>query len=89
MSIDKKKEPKAIEALQRPGFYVEEDSLPWRDVFKEFGSNEAGVCLAGGRHKEGLTQKKAVRNDRNTTKAYIRNGERQTSHRQKNGHSAR
>ncbi len=48
---------KAIEALQKLGFSVEENSLPWRDAFKEFKSNEAGSCLAGGRHKEGLTQK--------------------------------
>lgn len=32
------------------------DSIPWREAFKEFEGNESGTSLAGGRHKEGLTQ---------------------------------
>ncbi|MEA2060185.1 MAG: helix-turn-helix transcriptional regulator [Thermodesulfobacteriota bacterium] len=33
------------------------ESIPWRDAFpKELIENESGTCLAGARHKEGLTQ---------------------------------
>lgn len=47
---------KAVELLQKLDFYVEDESIPWRDAFKEFRDNDSGSCLAGGRHKEGLTQ---------------------------------
>ncbi|MBF0230059.1 MAG: helix-turn-helix transcriptional regulator [Desulfamplus sp.] len=50
---------KAICALQSLGFHDTSDSIPWREAFpKELIENESGNCLAGARHKEGLTQVK-------------------------------
>jgi DNA-binding XRE family transcriptional regulator len=54
---DKQKE--AIAALKKLGFNNAGNtppSIPWREAFKEFEGNEPGTSLAGGRHKEGLTQ---------------------------------
>lgn len=52
------KQEEAIAALEKLGFSNTGDSpaTPWRDAFKEFEGNEHGTSLAGGRHKEGLTQ---------------------------------
>ncbi len=48
---------KAISTLQSLGFSDVSDSISWRDAFpKELIENEPGTCLAGARHKEGLTQ---------------------------------
>ncbi|OEU64506.1 MAG: transcriptional regulator [Desulfobacterales bacterium S5133MH16] len=49
---------KAIEALKSLGFVNVSDSVPWRDLFPEYSDEDLpGVCLAGSRVKEGLTQK--------------------------------
>ena len=49
---------KAIEALESLGFVNVLDSVPWRDLFPEYSDEDLpGVCLAGSRMKEGLTQK--------------------------------
>lgn len=53
------KQNEAIEALKKLGFYSASNNpppIPWREAFKEFEGNEPGTNLAGGRHKEGLTQ---------------------------------
>lgn len=49
---------KAIAALNSLGFVNVSDSAPWRDLFPEYSDEDLpGVCLAGSRVKEGLTQK--------------------------------
>ena len=49
---------KAIEALKPLGFVDASDSVPWRELFPEYEDEELpGVCLAGSRLKEGMTQK--------------------------------
>lgn len=49
---------KAIAALKSLGFMNVFDSVPWRDLFLEYSDEDLpGVCLAGSRVKEGLTQK--------------------------------
>jgi len=53
------REAEAIAALKSLGFNIAGENkkrIPWREAFKEFEGNEAGHNLAGGRHKEGLTQ---------------------------------
>lgn len=51
------KQEEAIAILKHLGFNeTKNDSTSWREAFKDFKGNEAGVNLAGGRHKEGLTQ---------------------------------
>lgn len=51
------KRTQAIEALKLLGFIETSDSVPWRDAFPEFKENQSpGVCLAGARMKENLTQ---------------------------------
>jgi len=51
------KREEAIAALEKLGFRTSKnDSIPWREAFVEFEGNEAGTSLAGGRHKEGITQ---------------------------------
>lgn len=48
---------KAVSALNELGFRDASDSVPWREAFPpEWSENQAGTCLAGARHKEGLTQ---------------------------------
>ncbi len=49
----------AISVMTRLGFVPEkiDDAQPWRTAFPELQDNEAGVCLAGARHREGLTQR--------------------------------
>ena len=52
-----KNKKEAISALKSLGFSDVSDSIPWREAFpKELIENESGTCLAGARHKEGLTQ---------------------------------
>jgi DNA-binding XRE family transcriptional regulator len=49
---------KAIDALKPLGFVAASDTIPWRNLFPEYEDEELpGVCLAGSRSKEGLTQK--------------------------------
>ncbi|MBU1193737.1 MAG: helix-turn-helix transcriptional regulator [Proteobacteria bacterium] len=51
------KKDEAIAALKRLGFRTSENGhTPRRTAFAEFKNNEAGTSLAGGRHKEGITQ---------------------------------
>jgi DNA-binding XRE family transcriptional regulator len=48
----------AIKALKSFGFVNIPDTVPWRDLFPEYTDEELpGVCLAGSRHKENMTQK--------------------------------
>ncbi len=50
---------KAIDALKSLGFVDTSDSIPWRELFPEYKDEELpGVCLAGLRLKEGMTQKR-------------------------------
>ena len=49
---------KALKALKSFGFVNISDTVPWRDLFPEYADEEMpGVCLAGSRHKENMTQK--------------------------------
>jgi len=48
----------AIKALTKLGFEDVTDSIPWRKAFPEYSDEQLpGVCLAGARRKEELTQK--------------------------------
>ena len=50
---------KAIDALKPLGFVNASDAVPWRELFPEYTDEELpGVCLAGSRLKEGMTQKR-------------------------------
>ena len=50
---------KAINALKPLGFVDTSDTVPWRDLFPEYEDEELpGVCLAGSRLKDGMTQKR-------------------------------
>ena len=50
---------RAIDALKSLGFVDTSDSIPWRELFPEYNDEELpGVCLAGSRLKEGMTQKR-------------------------------
>lgn len=48
-----------LSALARElGVCQVEETIPWRELFPEWGEDRLpGVCLAGARHKEGLTQR--------------------------------
>lgn len=51
-------EKTAMRALKKLGFKDVSDSVPWREVYSEYSDEQLpGVCLAGSRYKEGLTQK--------------------------------
>ncbi|HNZ32469.1 MAG TPA: helix-turn-helix transcriptional regulator [Syntrophales bacterium] len=48
----------AIDALKPLGFVDTSDSIPWRELFPEYKDEDLpGVCLRGGRYREGMTQK--------------------------------
>jgi DNA-binding XRE family transcriptional regulator len=47
---------RAIETLKPLGFMDTSDSVPWREVLKYKDEELPGVCLRGGRCREGLTQ---------------------------------
>jgi DNA-binding XRE family transcriptional regulator len=48
----------AIENLKPLGFVDTSDSVPWRELFPEYRDEDLpGVCLRGGRYREGITQK--------------------------------
>ena len=50
---------KAIDALKPLGFVDVSETLPWRELFPEYRYEELpGVCLAGSRLKENMTQKR-------------------------------
>ena len=53
------KQAEAIDALKSLGFKIsgeDKERIPWREAFPDYEDNEPGHCLAGGRHREGLTQ---------------------------------
>ena len=55
----KEKQGEAINALKILGFINtinSSSSVPWREAFPEFATNELGTCLTGARKKKGLTQ---------------------------------
>ena len=55
----KDKQREAIIVLKALGFVntvQNSNSIPWREAFPEFTSNESGTCLVAARHKKGLTQ---------------------------------
>ncbi len=48
----------AIDIMKPLGFVDTSDSVPWRELFPEYKDEDLpGVCLRGGRYREGLTQK--------------------------------
>jgi DNA-binding XRE family transcriptional regulator len=48
----------AVQRLKDLGFEDTTDSIPWREAFPEFTTEEApAVCLRAMRRREGLTQK--------------------------------
>lgn len=52
------KRKKASEALASLGFQDMDESIPWREAFKDVSDEQMpGRCLAGARYREGLTQK--------------------------------
>jgi ribosome-binding protein aMBF1 (putative translation factor) len=51
-------EEKAIQALRDLGFEAS-DTIPWREAFPEYTDEDLpGVCLAGARTREGLSQRR-------------------------------
>jgi len=52
---DKRNE--AIAALKALGFVDVSETVPWRDCFPYTDEQLPGVCLAGARSKEGVTQR--------------------------------
>jgi hypothetical protein len=50
-----RKRAEAITSLERLGFHVLEDSVPWREAFPK-QDQSPGALLAGARYKEALTQ---------------------------------
>jgi DNA-binding XRE family transcriptional regulator len=57
-----KNREKALNALKRLGYSHDFGSVPWREAFPDHDqSREAGECLAGARHREGITQLELAR----------------------------
>jgi len=53
-----KHKDKAIQALTHLGFTDTSDSISWREIFPDHDeTEEPGICLAGIRNRESLTQK--------------------------------
>ena len=52
----KSKRQEAIALMAGMGFVAREDCPDWRAAFPGLDGNEPGVCLAGARHRENLTQ---------------------------------
>jgi DNA-binding XRE family transcriptional regulator len=52
---------RAIEALKPLGFVDTSDAVPWREVLEHNDEELPGVCLRGGRYREGLTQVKLAK----------------------------
>jgi len=49
---------KAIEAVASLGFESVSDAIPWREAFPQYTDQDLpGVCLAGARTREAITQK--------------------------------
>jgi DNA-binding XRE family transcriptional regulator len=51
------KRDEAIDALKVLGFVDVTETVPWRDCFSYTDEQLPGVCLAGARGKEGVTQR--------------------------------
>ena len=47
----------AIDALKALGFVDVSEAVPWRECFSYTDEQLPGVCLAGARGKEGVTQR--------------------------------
>jgi ribosome-binding protein aMBF1 (putative translation factor) len=57
-----RKQQTAIDMLKSLGFSKVSDSMQWREVFPEYSTSDLpGVCLAGARAKEGITQQELSR----------------------------
>ena len=52
-----KKRNEAVDVLRSLGFVDVSESIPWRECFPYTDEQLPGICLAGARGKEGLTQK--------------------------------
>ena len=48
----------AARLLKKLGFVSADDSISWRDALPFQDNQLPGVCLAGARHREGLSQRK-------------------------------
>ena len=48
----------AARLLKDLGFVSADDSIPWREAMPFDSDQLPGVCLAGARHREGLSQRK-------------------------------
>lgn len=48
----------AARLLKALGFESADDSIPWRDALPFQDEKLPGVCLAGARHRQGLSQRK-------------------------------
>ncbi len=46
----------AIESLKPLGFVDTSEAVPWREVLEHKEEDLPGVCLRGGRYRQGLTQ---------------------------------
>lgn len=51
------KRNEAVDMLKTLGFVDVSEAVPWRECFSYSDEQLPGVCLAGARGKEGLTQK--------------------------------
>ena len=81
----------AIKALAELGFEDVSDSIPWREAFPEYSDEQLpGVCLAGARRKEGLTQKELARmiGVSQSNISEMETGNRKPDHRKENGKEA-
>jgi hypothetical protein len=52
-----RKRNEAVDALKSLGFVDVSESIPWRECFPYADEQLPGVCLAGARGKEGVTQR--------------------------------
>ena len=49
----------ALRVMLEDWGFTREESVPWREAFPDMGhTGDPGVFLAGGRHKEGFSQRK-------------------------------
>ena len=53
------KQEEAASLLRKLGFEHADDAIPWREAFPEYTDEKLpGVCLAGVRYREGISQRK-------------------------------
>lgn len=52
------RQDEAIRVLQDLGFETAADSIPWREAIPYAADQVPGVCLAGARNREGLSQRR-------------------------------